>query len=76
MTEEQLKAMFYSQNLTPEQANRIEIIRTWFVELAKMLTELCSAGRELSIAMTSLQTASFYAVKAIALKAPKESTDE
>ncbi len=49
-----------------DQAERYQAIRAAFGELAFLLNTSCPASRELSVAMTHLETASFFANEAIA----------
>lgn len=48
------------------QQNRINLVRTEFKRLAEAVVSAVPHGRELSLVLTKLEEASFYAVAAIA----------
>lgn len=53
-------------NPTPDQVGRITEIREVLKETARKLHHLCPRGRSLAVAMTHLETAGMFAVKAVA----------
>jgi hypothetical protein len=52
--------------LSQEQHNRLKSIRTLAEALANAIVDLTPTGREQSLALTQLETASFWAAAAIA----------
>lgn len=50
---------------TPDQSSRVEDLKVAFTALERLIKELSVAGRRQSIAITHLETAQMYAVKAV-----------
>lgn len=62
----ELENRFKYRNANPEQLDKMELIREKFIELAKLIDEECPVSREKALALTNLETASFYANASIA----------
>lgn len=62
-----LRSLLY-QKPSPEQAERIDKLRTAQMEYAKAFIELTNPGREQSLAITHLEDHAMWAVKSIALE--------
>lgn len=62
---DELKKRFYPQFLTPAGLVQIEYVRERFLDLATSLDSILPDGREKSLAVTELQGASMWAIKAV-----------
>lgn len=51
--------------------SKITQLRKYFSEGSKLITELCPASRERSVALTELETTAMWAIKAVVLNDPK-----
>lgn len=56
---------FRTQNPDEDQAAVVSILRERFLDMALELDKLLPDGREKSVALTELETASHYAVKSV-----------
>jgi hypothetical protein len=61
-----IEQRFWPHRLSQEQHNRLKSIRTLAEALANAIVDLTPTGREQSLALTQLETASFWAAAAIA----------
>ena len=50
---------------TPEQQNRIEVVRSSFSKMYDVIGINCKNSRETSLALTKLEEAQFWAIKGI-----------
>ncbi len=57
---EELKKRFEYHELTEEQLELVEELRTRFIELAQFVDSNCPVSREKSLCLTNLETAMFY----------------
>lgn len=57
---EELKKRFAHHELTDEQIEFIEELRTRFIELAQFIDANCPISREKALALTHLEISSFY----------------
>jgi len=58
---EELEKRFKYHEATKEQINKMELIRELFINLANLINDECPVSREKALALTNLETASFYA---------------
>lgn len=66
LSDEQINTRFEYHAPKGNQAERYEANRANFATLAKLLRDNCPESRELSVAMTNLEQAMFWANAAIA----------
>lgn len=71
-TEEVIRNRFIYHKPTGNQAVKYEVIRNLCLDIALRLNELCPDSRELSLALTHLEQANFYANAAIARNEKEE----
>lgn len=55
----------YNDNLTQEQKDKMDLIRSSFSNMYDVLDINCNPSRELSIALTKLEEAQMWAIKGI-----------
>jgi len=58
---DELEKRFKYHKATEEQIDKMELIRELFIELANLIDDECPVSREKALALTNLETASFYA---------------
>lgn len=58
---EELEKRFKYHKANEEQIDKMELIRELFIELANLIDDECPVSREKALALTNLETASFYA---------------
>ena len=59
-----------------EGVNKIKTIREAYSNLEAQLSTLCPQSRELSVAITNLETSAMWAVKAAVINDPNSTTPE
>ena len=74
MTTDEIKKRFTYHPPVRDQAQRYELIRNNGLELANLLNMYCPESRELSLAITKLEEAVFWANASIARNEPGEET--
>jgi hypothetical protein len=70
-----LKSLAYHKP-TPTAADKIAALRLAFSDLAERIESLAPASRERSVALTNLETAQMWTVKAIVLNDPESTVAE
>lgn len=57
----ELRKRFEYHKANEEQIDKMKLIRELFIELANLIDDECPVSREKALALTNLETASFYA---------------
>ena len=68
MEDKELERRFKLHGITTLEALDVSNLRLAGLDFARLINELCPEGREKSIALTDLEAAAMYAIKAIASK--------
>lgn len=55
-----------------ENFKRINILRRVYSELEDLIQDYCAEGREKSVALTQLETAAMWTMKAVVINDPQE----
>jgi hypothetical protein len=70
-----MEKAYAHHRVTGEASAKILTIRTAFSQMQLMLKTLCPASRELSIALTELETSAMWTMKALAHNDPNSKVE-
>jgi len=66
LNEQEIEHRFDSHELSEKQQKKVDTLRRLFKAMAKKINEICPDSREQSLAITHLESSSFWANAALA----------